>query len=316
VGPRRVALLAFATVLAASCAEKPERETAADVDETRTPVVYTTTYPLTYFIERIAPGIVEVRCPVPPEEDPQFWNPARETVVEFQKADLIVMNGAQLEKWELRAFLPITRVIHAANPLEDEYIVLKSAITHSHGPTGKHSHEGVDGYVWPDPVNAIAQAREIEKGLARAFPRHAAAFEANLGALVRDLKSLDASLAALTKGYDGRTILTSHPLYNYIARRYGWKIHSLLLEPDEMPPDSEFVSLKTIVQKTGARYLIWEAAPPREVTARMARELGLTSVVFRHCATIEDDERAAGVDYLKIMKQNIENIRPVFASRD
>jgi zinc transport system substrate-binding protein len=312
---RRVAASIIACAFASSCARSPETATATDA-EAKTPVVYAMTYPLTYFAERIAGSNVEVTCPVPAEQDPQFWSPDRDTIRSLQRADLIVMNGAQMEKWALRTVLPITRTVFAAAPLVDDYIVLENAITHSHGPKGKHSHEGVDGYIWPDPQSAAAMAREVGRALVRLMPEHRDELEANLRALVRDLNALDKELTAVSAGYDGSVILTSHPFYNYVARRYGWKIHSLLLEPDAVPSDSAFVSLKTVVDKTKARHLIWEAEPPPDVTERVKRELGLTSVVFRHLATLEEAERQAGVDYLSVMKQNIQNIRPVFGARE
>ena len=40
-----------------------------------TPLVYTTNYPLEYFVERIAAPVVDVRFLVPGDEDPAYWRP-------------------------------------------------------------------------------------------------------------------------------------------------------------------------------------------------------------------------------------------------
>jgi zinc transport system substrate-binding protein len=305
---------ALAAAVAVSCAKAPRKVAPATGHVERPRVVWATTYPLAYFAERIGGDHVKVVCPVPPDEDPQFWRPDRETVLEMQGAALILMNGAGLEKWTETAFLPLTRTVETARPLKSDLIKLEHVVTHSHGPAGKHSHKGLDGYTWVDPINAIAQAREVAKAMGRAFPLHKDDFDAGIRSLIGDLQGLDRTLVALSKGQEGRVLLTSHPFYNYIARRYGWSIGSLLLEVDKMPSDSEFISLQTIVEKTGARLLVWEAPPRADIAAEMSKRLGLKSVVFSPCATLDEEDRVAGRDYLKMMLANARNIREVFAA--
>ncbi len=58
------------------------------------PIVYTVNYPLYYFASRIAGDAAEVVFPVPEDVDPAFWMPGTEEIAAFQKADLILLNGA------------------------------------------------------------------------------------------------------------------------------------------------------------------------------------------------------------------------------
>jgi ABC-type Zn uptake system ZnuABC Zn-binding protein ZnuA len=58
------------------------------------PAVRTSFYPATYFAERIAGGLVPVESPLPEGEDPIFWTPDAETIGLYQRAKLIVLNGA------------------------------------------------------------------------------------------------------------------------------------------------------------------------------------------------------------------------------
>ena len=69
-------------------------------------VVYTTFYPMTYFAQRIGGEHVEVVCPLPQDADPISWMPGANTIQAYQKADLIVINGAQFEKWLDKVSLP------------------------------------------------------------------------------------------------------------------------------------------------------------------------------------------------------------------
>ena len=53
------------TGLLAACAEAPPAPSA----DAGAPVVYTTFHPTTYFVERLADGLVEVVCPLPADAD-------------------------------------------------------------------------------------------------------------------------------------------------------------------------------------------------------------------------------------------------------
>lgn len=275
------------------------------------PVIYTTFYPTKYFAERIGGDKVEVVCPVPADEDAIFWMPEAKTIVGYQKADLIIVNGAGFAKWVDKVSLPQAKVVDTAKPFESEFVKFATSTTHSHGPAGLHEHKGIDGHTWVDPVNAKIQAGEIAEAMRKRFPEHAAAFEDGWGDLAKDLDGLHALLSRLAKEYRGQPILASHPAYNYIARRYKWNLTSLDLDPEEMPSDQTFAEIKALLRKAPAKHILWESYPTEEIAERFREELGLESVEFSPCELLGDEEIKAGLDYLEVMRANIENVRKV-----
>jgi zinc transport system substrate-binding protein len=62
-------------------------------------VVYVVNYPLKYFAERIGGKHVKVVFPAPADEDPAYWMPDAKTITSYQRADLILLNGANYAKW-------------------------------------------------------------------------------------------------------------------------------------------------------------------------------------------------------------------------
>ena len=68
--------------------------------------VYVVNYPLQYFAQRIAGEHAEVVLPVPPDVDPAFWMPDVATIAAYQRADLILLNGAQYAQWLTKVSLP------------------------------------------------------------------------------------------------------------------------------------------------------------------------------------------------------------------
>jgi zinc transport system substrate-binding protein len=274
----------------------------------QTPTVYTTFYPTTYFAQRIGGDRINVVNPCPAGEDPAFWMPDDQTIEAYQHADVIIVNGASFEKWVDKVTLPEARIVDTAKPFRDDFIVLKDAITHTHGPSGRHSHEGIDGHTWLDPINAKTQAGEIKDALAKRFPAHKEVFEQGYAALVKDLDALGTRLTALAGKLGDQMLLCSHPAYNYIGRRYGWQLKSFHLDPESMPDDATFNAINTYLEQQPARYMLWESEPTAEIAGRMKQELGLESVVFSPCEALDSEQREAGEDFLTVMNENIDRL--------
>lgn len=266
--------------------------------------IYTTFYPTTYFAERIAAGLVPVTCPLPEGEDPIFWRPAREVLASYQSADLVIVNGAGFEKWLGTASLSPGRLVDSGAPLSADLLRYEDSVLHRHGPAGEHSHEGIDGHTWIDPNNAKTHAAEILKALSARWPEHSKKFATAASALTADLDALDARLRAIK----APLLLASHPAYNYIAKRYGWKIDSLDLDPGTMPSEAQLNDIRSRLASHKAQVILWEGQPSPEIEERLRSEFGLISVLFSPCESLGAEDRAAGIDYLSIMNANIDRL--------
>ncbi len=294
--------LVLACLSLVSCKDKSEPEQPAPDASS---VVMTTFYPTTYFAERIAGDAIEVRNPVPADADPIFWQPGDADLLAYQQADLIILNGAEFEKWVASAALPATRVVDSSSKLDGPLLTYETA-THSHGPTGEHTHAGADGHTWIDPVNAMAQSRIILEALLDRFPEHAEAFRTNAEALMGDLASLDTRWRALAPRLREAALLASHPAYNYLARRYELEITNLDLDPEAPPDDEASQAIAAALADTRPDQpilLLWEGAPLEETVRRLTDAHAITSV-WVSPAESEDPN----ADYLGVMRANLDRL--------
>ncbi len=289
-------LVLLCVVLGCSSSETPEPR------EVR--LVCTTFYPTTYFTQRIAGDRVSVACLLPADEDPIFWDPSPATIEEYQAADLIVVNGADFEKWVAKTSLPTAKTVDTAAPLTAELLKFKSAVAHTHGAGGEHAHTGIDGHTWLDPAHAKVQADEIRKALARLLPEQADEFQTNFAALAADLDGLHQSLIELSGVLEDHYLLASHPAYNYLIERYGWKVKNLDLDPEAMPDEKSMAEIGTAAQAGKIRVILWESQPTEEIAARFEKDFGLKCVVFSPC-----EQAPEGSDYIAAMKENIARLR-------
>jgi zinc transport system substrate-binding protein len=279
-------------------------------------VICTTFYPTTYFTERLVGGSgggaggVEVRCLLPEGADPAFWQPGRESLAEYHDAAMVVVNGAGFEKWVATAALAESRVVDTTAGMAGELIVLEGVV-HSHGPAGMHSHAGTDGHTWVDPENAKAQAARIAGALRARWPEKSADVDARMRALEKDLDSLGARCAALAGLARGAVLVASHPAYNYLSRRYGLGVVSLALDPETPLDDAAVREIGTLVERGasgGARVMLWEEEPLAETARLLEERFGMKSVVFDPAESLGAEERAAGADYLTIMRGNLDRL--------
>lgn len=305
-------LLALVAMLAivAGCSDGRD-EAAGPVSEgDERPVVFVTNYPLAYLVERIAAPVVEVRFPVPADEDPAFWRPGPEEVLAMQEAELIVLNGASYEPWLKNVSLPPSRMVVTTDGLQDRLLPLEEETTHSHGLEGEHEHYGTAFTTWLDPTLAAVQAGAIKDALDARWPEHSDRFEIQLVALTRDLAALDAEMAEVVAGNPGLPVLFSHPVYQYLAHRHRLNARSLHWEPDQKPDEGAWQELLTLLEGFPASYMIWEGQPLQEISERL-ESIGIRSVVFDPCA-----KTPPGGDFLSTMEQNLRALRLVFAAEE
>ncbi|MDP6544372.1 MAG: metal ABC transporter substrate-binding protein [Phycisphaerae bacterium] len=302
INPRKLAHLLLIAVAMIGCSNT---ETPPPP---KVPTIYTTFYPTTYFTRRIAGPLANVTCPLPADQDPRTWMPDADTIAAYQQADLVIINGADFEKWVAKVSLPPSKLVDTARPLAGELVKFKTSITHSHGSGGEHDHEGVDGHAWLDPRNAKIQAVEIHKALVRFLPARIDELNANHTALAADLDAIDASLVKL----QGSTLLASHPAYNYLARRYEWNITNLDLDPKTAPSDRIIANIRKQIEQIEPRpqVILWEETPVQAAADRLKKDLGLVSVVFSPC---EHPPGGRG-DYLSVMHDNIKRLGTALSS--
>jgi zinc transport system substrate-binding protein len=300
-------------LLLAGCGDSGRREAATSDSEAvrEGPLsVFVVNHPLRFMAESIGGEHVRVSFPAPAEVDPATWIPDGDTLAAYQSADLILLNGAGYARWVGLASLPRAHVVDTSAAFGDRLIALEGSVTHTHGPAGAHAHEGTAFTTWLDPTLAIEQARAIAQALTRARPQGAESFSRNLAQLEANLRELDARLTAAARRIGDAPLLFSHPVYQYLIRRYGLNARSVHWEPGEPPDDAMFAELDALLDAHEARWMIWEGAP-LPATGRALRARGVDSLVFEPGANTP-----AEGDFLTLMEDNARALEGAFASND
>lgn len=304
--PRSVFITAiFAIALTGCGGGDANRETPVAQEATGTILVYTVNYPLATFADRIGGDLVDVVFPAPADADPAFWSPDGDTIAAYQDADLILLNGAGYAKWVDRATLPASKIVDTSETFSNRLIPLAGMATHSHGPEGEHEHGGWAFTTWLDPMLAIEQARAAADALATLRPEYEGEIRARFGLLEKDLVDLDARFTAAAAGIGDAPLVFSHPVYQYLIRRYELNAAEVHWEPDEVPDIHAWDHFEELLASRPAKWMLWEGEPLAETAAGLG-ELGLDTVVFDPCGNLPEDG-----DYWTVMADNVEAFEAV-----
>ena len=272
--------------------------------------VYTVNYPLQYFAERVGGDDVAVRFPAPPGIDPAYWSPEPEEATAYQAADLVFRNGAGYAAWVDRTSLLRRRLIDTSAGFRDRLLTQDEEVIHTHGPDGGHSPSAVAFTTWLDPTLAIEHARAIAGALSRSRPDRADEFRRNFAVLANDLGALDRRLEKIAEGLGGGPLVFSHPVYQYLERRYALNGRSLHWEPDRLPDPEAWRELEALLATHPARLMIWEAPPAAETRRRLAA-LGLAVAVYAPGAQPPESG-----DWLEVMQANAAGLELALAALD
>ncbi|MCP4767556.1 MAG: zinc ABC transporter solute-binding protein [Gammaproteobacteria bacterium] len=264
--------------------------------------IYTVNYPLAYFAERIADDQARVVFPAPAGIDPAFWQPDIETIRAYQQADLILLNGAGYARWTSKVSLPLLRSVDTSRAFSDQLINSASGMSHSHGGGDAHGHAGTAFTTWLDFSQAAKQAVAIATALKRAHPLQADLFETNLRELEAELLELDRQLIDLTDKQPSLRLLASHPVYQYLARRYQLDLQSVTWEPDVIPDPSQWQTLENLHKDHAASWMIWEAEPEVE-TVKGLKDLGISTLIYQPMGN-----KPASGDFISVMSSNLKNL--------
>lgn len=268
--------------------------------------VYTINYPLKYFAERIAGDNAKVVLPAPPTVDPAYWSPDARIISEYQTADLILLNGAHYAKWVNKVSLPQSRLVDTSSSFKEQYINTKEQVTHTHGTEGKHAHENLAFTIWLDSTLAVRQAEAIAEALSRTKPEMKDTFQNNYAVLEKDLLTIDREINEIVALNRALPLIASHPVYDYLAKRYSLNIKSVHCEPGETPTDKQWRELTDILKDHPAQWMIWEGEPKQTVVDQL-QSRGISSVVFDPCANVPEQG-----DFLSVMHKNVNNLKMIF----
>lgn len=232
----------------------------------------------------VAGGHADVVSPLPAGVDPTAWVPRSEDLSLFSGANLIVLGGADLERFAAIYPPPAGKTLRLAD--------------------AAHAGDGApDPYDFLVPALAAAQADALGDALSKRDPAHRADYANNAAGLRRELETLDARFKALPI----KTVFSSNGRHAALARACGWQVVSFDLKPGAPPTAAQLERLREAAKThPEAKIMLWDEPPFTEAELHMTR-LALVNVVFD--PLLRETDTAKPKDYLAVMAANLDRLR-------
>lgn len=272
--------------------------------------VVTTVSPITSIVEQIGGTRIVLEGVVPEGVNSHTYEPAPSVVRSISDADLIVLNGLQLEE-------PVLRLAEAN--ASDDAVILQlgdEAVTPEQW-VFDFSFPETDGrpnpHLWTDPLLALSYAGIVEQQLATLDPDNAAYYAANLEAFGARIEALDAAIieAVATIPEGQRRLLTYHDSWPYFAQRYGFEVLGAVQPSDFSDPSPrEVASLIDQVIEAGVPAVFGSEVFSSDVLETIADESGARFVADLRDDDLPGDSGDPEHSYLGLMVANMRSMIP------
>ena len=274
-------LVLLGVLLVAGCSAKsaPVVEKDPDLASTAVPRVVASISPLAWIVSEIAADQVELIPLMPEGADPTTWSPDAKALETLAAADLIILNSTNLERWAQRVSLPIVKTLEVARTCKDQWLRYPEVVTHSHGPEGERSYEGVDGHTWLDPELLRLAASAIKERLVGLVPEQRTLFEQRFQVVDGVLAALTQRLIAITAGVDV-PFLESGPYWGYPCAMAGLSLRRVDLDPEGNLDASTAESLALVTREAASGIFLWATEPSADLREGLFTQARIESVVW------------------------------------
>jgi zinc transport system substrate-binding protein len=304
-------------------------ETGPDRDEV---LVYATIYPVYDFATQVCGDRARVVQLVPDGVEPHDWEPSPKDMVNLQRADVLIYNGAGMETWVQKVLRSLKeggpQVVDCSAginllPVNTQSDTQAQAKAHGHdGDTGGHDtahtdapndghvHDtGTDPHIWLDPQNAGLMVDNILEGMQKADPDSAAYYSDNAREYQARLTELDKKYAQTIGRAAMHKFIVSHAAFGYLAHRYNLEQVAIRgISPGADPSPTRMTEIIETARQTGVKYIFFEALVSPRVSEVIAREAGAQTLVLNPLGGITPEEKQAGKDYLTVMEENLHHL--------
>ncbi len=299
-----VLVLAAVGIVGVACGGGDE-----SVEDQRLHVV-TTVSPITSIADAIGGERINLDGVVPEGVNSHTYEPAPSVARTVSSADLIIVNGLELEA-------PLLRLAEVNKPDDAVILLLGDQTVTPEQWIFDFSFPATDGrpnpHLWTDPILGLRYAELIEAELARLDPDNASFYATNLAAFRTRIEALDAAIieAVATVPEGQRKLVTYHDSWPYFSLRYGFEVLGAVQPSDFSDPSPrELASLIDQVKAAGVPAVFGSEVFPSDVLETLAEESGATFVADLRDDDLPGEPGDPEHSYLGMMVANMESMIP------
>lgn len=321
--PLIVSLLALVMLFAlAACGggEKPattgnsDSGAGSETAESGVPKVVSTTTMIHDLVLAIGKDKVQAETLMNYGIDPHTYQATAGDVDRMKNADLVVYNGLHLEGKMGKIFEQLAdksvcigdNMLNLSDELVAKYGLIKGAAFIEVEGEGTDPHTWFDVALWKRAAVTVADA------LMQKYPAHAADYEKNLLAHLKELDELDAYIRGRVSELEPsqRILVTAHDAFNYFSRAYSFEVKAIQgISTEAEAGTADISDLAEFIAKNDVKAVFFESAvSPKSIESLKAAVEAKGKSVEIGGELYADSLKDAETGYIATFKLNIDTI--------
>lgn len=306
--PRFVLVMVILSILLAGCAGPApagkEEGQSLNTNDQKLNIV-TTVSPITNIIYNIGGERINLSGIVPEGTNSHTFEPAPSDAKKLAQADLIFVNGLNLE-------IPTLRLAEANKKESAEIILLgEQTITpdeYVYDFSFPKEAGSPNPHLWTNPLYALRYAEIARDALIERDPANADFYRQNYEVFKARIKALDAAITETINSIptENLKLLTYHDSWAYFAPRYGMTVIGAIQPADFAEPSAREVSnLIKQLREENVPAIFGSEVFPSPILDQIAREAGVQYIDTLRDDDLPDRPGAPNHSYLGLMVEDV-----------
>ncbi len=259
------------------------------------------------FAKKIGGDKVEVINLVPAGTEPHDWEPSTKDLIEMEKSDIFIYNGAGMEQWVDDVLESLDTEELTSVEASKGIKLLKDQDAHEHDH--EHNSEN-DPHVWLDPQNAKYEMNKIKKALIKVDAENKDYYEANYKRYAKECDKLDTLYKEETSKLTKKELVVAHEAFGYLCHAYGLEQMGIEgLSADDEPDPKQMSEVIRFAKEHQVKTIFFEELVSPKVAKTIEKETGANAKMLNPLEGLSNKKIKAGEDYFSVMKQNLAAIK-------
>lgn len=269
--------------------------------------IYTSIYPLYDFATKVGGDKVDVTNLVPAGTEPHDWEVSTSDIVNLEKSDMLIYNGAGIENWTDKIINTLeNKDIVYVKTSEGLDIHKASEDDHDHSDDG-HNHGSYDPHTWLSIKNAKKEMENIKNALIEYDPENADYYEQNYETYAKKFDDLDKKYSDTLGPIENKTIIVAHEAFGYLCSDYDIVQEGIEgLTPDSEPDPARMSEIIKFAKENNVKTIFFEELVSPKVAETIAKEINAKTAVLNPLEGLTEEQIKSGEDYFTVMEKNLE----------
>lgn len=256
--------------------------------------IVATIYPLAWLASDLDPDAT-ITTIVGPGLEPHDFSPTIDDVKRIHDAELLVINGG-VDSWIDDSAL------ERNFPTIDVLAMLQ--------------YPEADPHVWLDPVLMQKIVASIGGQLELVDPKNADVIRENVSKKIAILQRIDDNYRASLASCSIPEIVSSHDAFGFLAKRYGFTVHSIAgISPEDEPSTSKLVELTDLIRSRNITTVFFEELASPALAKTLADETGAKTDVLDAIESLSSEE-SERLEYPGIMEKNLAKLKAAMVCQE